>query len=70
MARQRILSHFFFFSPPTHFVGPEHVHTYHEWMKDPDLLEATGSEPLSYDEEIDSESAEDLEDPNHAIYAL
>lgn len=25
---------------------------YHEWMKDPKLLEATGSEPLSIDEEI------------------
>jgi len=30
----------------------EHVPNYHEWMKDPDLLEATGSEPLSYDQEI------------------
>ena len=33
-------------------VGPDHVPTYHEWMKDPDLLEATGSEPLSFDEEV------------------
>lgn len=34
------------------FLVPDHVPIYHEWMKDPDLLEATGSEPLSYDEEI------------------
>jgi RimJ/RimL family protein N-acetyltransferase len=32
--------------------GPQHVPTYHEWMKDPDLLEATGSEPLSFAEEL------------------
>jgi RimJ/RimL family protein N-acetyltransferase len=31
---------------------PEHVETYHEWMKSPFLLEATGSEPLSLEEEI------------------
>ncbi len=47
----------FCFSPPTFFVGPEHVPTYHEWMKDPDLLEATGSEPLSYDDEIDMQKS-------------
>lgn len=32
--------------------GPQHVPQYHEWMKDPDLLEATGSEPLSLSEEV------------------
>ncbi len=32
--------------------GLEHVPRYHEWMKDPALLEATGSEPLSIEEEI------------------
>lgn len=32
--------------------GPEHVPNYHEWMKDPALLEATGSEPLSFAEEV------------------
>mmetsp|Transcript_9993 Transcript_9993/g.20921 ORF Transcript_9993/g.20921 Transcript_9993/m.20921 type:complete len:251 (+) Transcript_9993:236-988(+) len=32
---------------------PEHVSRYHEWMKEPALLEATGSEPLSYDEEVE-----------------
>lgn len=30
---------------------PEHLQRYHEWMKDPALLEATGSEPLSLEEE-------------------
>ena len=31
---------------------PEHINTYHEWMKDPYLLEMTASEPLTLDEEI------------------
>lgn len=30
----------------------EHVEKYHEWMKSPFLLEMTGSEPLSYEEEV------------------
>ncbi|KAJ3178539.1 hypothetical protein HDU85_005146 [Gaertneriomyces sp. JEL0708] len=30
---------------------PEHVATYHEWMKDPFLQEMTASEPLSLEEE-------------------
>lgn len=29
----------------------EHVPTYHEWMKDPALLQATSSEPLTLEEE-------------------
>ncbi|WVQ93985.1 hypothetical protein IAU59_001063 [Kwoniella sp. CBS 9459] len=31
----------------------EHVPTYHEWMKSPELLELTASEPLTYQEEMD-----------------
>ncbi|KAK1739524.1 N-acetyltransferase, GNAT family [Skeletonema marinoi] len=31
---------------------PEHLPNYHEWMQDPCLLEMTGSEPLTMEEEI------------------
>lgn len=37
--------------------GPEHVPRYHDWMKDPALLEATGSEPLSFEEEMEMQQA-------------
>mmetsp|Transcript_125948 Transcript_125948/g.188043 ORF Transcript_125948/g.188043 Transcript_125948/m.188043 type:complete len:225 (+) Transcript_125948:182-856(+) len=36
---------------------PEHVPQYHEWMKDPALLEATDSEPLSFQEEVDMQQS-------------
>ena len=31
----------------------EHVPKYHQWMQDPTLLSATGSEPLTLDQEYD-----------------
>lgn len=36
---------------------PEHVPKYHEWMKDPELLEATDSEPLSFEEEVEMQQS-------------
>ncbi|UNI19621.1 hypothetical protein JDV02_005799 [Purpureocillium takamizusanense] len=32
-----------------------HVHTYHSWMQDPSIQEATASEPLSLDEEYENQ---------------
>lgn len=40
-----------------HSVGPEHVPRYHEWMRDSSLLQATGSEPLGYDEEVEMQQS-------------
>ena len=37
--------------------GREHVPKYHEWMKDPSLLEATASEPLSFEEELEMQQS-------------
>jgi RimJ/RimL family protein N-acetyltransferase len=36
---------------------PCHVDKYHEWMKQPFLLEMTGSEPLSLKEEVDMQQS-------------
>jgi hypothetical protein len=35
----------------------EHVSTYHEWMKDPYILEMTASEPLSIEEEYEMQQS-------------
>lgn len=33
--------------------GTEHLTNYHKWMQDPSLLDATASEPLTMEEEVD-----------------
>ena len=38
---------------PTPTSGPEHLPNYHEWMQDPFLLDATASEPLTMEQEIE-----------------
>eukprot|EP00934_Nitzschia_sp_Nitz4_P006167 Nitzschia sp. Nitz4//scaffold3_size479765//203314//204095//NITZ4_000085-RA/size479765-augustus-gene-1.596-mRNA-1//-1//CDS//3329550713//6157//frame0 len=48
---------------------PEHVPKYHEWMKDPDLLEATGSEPLSFEEEVAMQESWRV-DPNKCTFIV
>ena len=35
----------------------EHVETYHEWMKSDFLLQMTGSEPLSFEEELEMQES-------------
>lgn len=42
---------------------------YHEWMKDPKLLHATGSEPLSMEEEIAMQQSWS-EDPNKCTFII
>ena len=39
------------------YLGPEHLPKYHEWMQDPKILEATGSEPLTMDQEIEMQQS-------------
>ena len=51
------------------FSGPDHVLNYHEWMKNPDLLEATGSEPVSYHEEIEMQQTW-LNDENKCTFIV
>lgn len=49
--------------------GPEHVPRYHDWMKDPALLEATGSEPLSLEEEKEMQQSW-LDDPKKCTFIV
>lgn len=48
---------------------PQHVPTYHSWMQDPDLLEATASEPLTLHEEFEMQSSW-RDDPNKCTYIV
>ncbi|KAG7011875.1 N-acetyltransferase 9-like protein [Cucurbita argyrosperma subsp. argyrosperma] len=43
-----------------------HVPKYHEWMKDPALLQATGSEPLTLDQEYQMQLSW-TQDPNTMV---
>ncbi|KAM1122012.1 hypothetical protein ACFX19_003679 [Malus domestica] len=45
----------------------EHVPKYHEWMKDPALLQATGSEPLTLDQEYQMQLTW-TQDPNSTLF--
>eukprot|EP00268_Persea_americana_P027538 TRINITY_DN2689_c0_g1_i1.p1 TRINITY_DN2689_c0_g1~~TRINITY_DN2689_c0_g1_i1.p1 ORF type:complete len:198 (-),score=47.08 TRINITY_DN2689_c0_g1_i1:376-969(-) len=47
----------------------EHVPKYHEWMQDPFLLEATGSEPLTLEEEYDMQLSW-TQDPNKRTFIV
>ena len=42
---------------------------YHEWMKDPALLEATASEPLSFEEEMEMQQSW-MEDPEKCTFIV
>ena len=39
------------------FKGPEHLPNYHEWMQDPFLLDATASEPLTMEQEVEMQQS-------------
>jgi ribosomal protein S18 acetylase RimI-like enzyme len=47
----------------------EHVPTYHSWMQDPELLQATASEPLTLQEEYEMQSSW-RDDPNKCTYIV
>ncbi|CAH9135831.1 unnamed protein product [Cuscuta epithymum] len=48
----------------------EHVQKYHEWMQDPSLLQATGSEPLTLDEEYDMQLSWTQDPLKHTFIVL
>ena len=45
-----------------------HVPKYHEWMKDPSLLQATGSEPLTLQQEYTMQLSWS-QDPNSSVFS-
>ncbi|GMH10997.1 hypothetical protein Nepgr_012838 [Nepenthes gracilis] len=47
----------------------EHVPKYHLWMQDPTLLQATGSEPLTLDQEYDMQLSW-IQDPNKRTFIV
>ncbi|GAB2274981.1 hypothetical protein Dimus_009750 [Dionaea muscipula] len=47
----------------------EHVPKYHEWMQDPILLQATGSEPLTLDDEYNMQLSW-TQDPNKRTFIV
>ncbi|KAL5709629.1 GCN5-related N-acetyltransferase 9 [Ranunculus cassubicifolius] len=47
----------------------EHVPKYHEWMQDPELLQATGSEPLTLDQEYQMHKSWN-QDPNKYTFIV
>ncbi|WOH02621.1 hypothetical protein DCAR_0522010 [Daucus carota subsp. sativus] len=48
----------------------EHVPKYHQWMKDPTLLAATGSEPLTLDQEYEMHQSWTHDPSKHTFIVL
>ncbi|KAF6161916.1 hypothetical protein GIB67_014118 [Kingdonia uniflora] len=48
----------------------EHVPKYHQWMQDPYLLQATGSEPLTLDEEYEMHRSWTQDPQKHTFIVL
>ena len=47
----------------------EHVSKYHQWMQDPFLLQTTGSEPLTLDQEYQMQLTW-IQDPNSSLFII